>query len=71
MISREVLARKDAKIRLLCEKDTKYTARMRPYTLAPIAIARATGADRREERRTTGIDSEWQNVKKVGIITVT
>ena len=71
MISREALARKDAKIRLLYEKDTKYTARMRPYTLGPIAIARATGADRREEKKMTGIDSEWQNVKKVGIITMT
>lgn len=63
-----MLARRDTKIRLLYEKDTKYTARTCPYTLASIAIARPTGADRREERKTTGIDGKWQNVKKVGII---
>ena len=70
MISREVLARRNAKIRLLYEKDAKYTARTCPYTLASTATARATGADRREEGKTMGINGEWQNVKKVGIITM-
>lgn len=63
MISRAVLGRRDAEIRLLYKKGTKYTARTFFYTLAPIP-----GANRREKRKMMWINEELQNVKKVGII---